>query len=93
MIGRPLFAQTGPNCRSLGRFPEMESQPSESVAQPFDPGEFALRLPEIYNAPKAIVTKPRFMLRSQPPRTRQVRRSLSRDPEQTGESHLRLLYG
>jgi len=43
------------------------------VEQPFDPGKFALRLLEIYNAPKAIVTKPRFMPGSQPARTQQVR--------------------
>ena len=73
MIGRTLFVQTGPNCRLLGRLPEIESQLSDLVEQPFDPGKFALRLLEIYNAPKAIVTKPRFMPGSQPARTQQVR--------------------
>jgi hypothetical protein len=32
---------------------EIESQLSDLVEQPFDSGEFALRLLEIYNAPKA----------------------------------------
>src|SRR5258706_2489735 len=36
---------------------EIEIQLSELVKQPFDPGEFALRLLEIYNAPKAALTK------------------------------------
>jgi hypothetical protein len=36
---------------------EIESQLSELVEQPFDAGEFALRLLEIYNAPKATLTK------------------------------------
>jgi hypothetical protein len=36
---------------------EIESQLSDLVEQPFDPDEFPLRLLEIYNAPKATVTK------------------------------------
>jgi hypothetical protein len=36
---------------------EIEIQLSELVKQPFDPDEFALRLLEIYNAPKAALTK------------------------------------
>jgi hypothetical protein len=36
---------------------EIELQLSELVKQPFDRREFALRLLEIYNAPKATLTK------------------------------------
>jgi hypothetical protein len=36
---------------------EMEIQLAELVEQPFDQREFALRLLEIYNAPKATLTK------------------------------------
>lgn len=36
---------------------EIEIQLAKLVEEPFDPSEFALRLLEIYNAPKATVTK------------------------------------
>src|SRR4051794_30489618 len=36
---------------------EIEIQLSDLVKHPFNPDEFALRLLEIYNAPKATVTK------------------------------------
>ena len=36
---------------------EIELQLSELVQEPFAPGEFALRLIEIYNAPKATLAK------------------------------------
>ncbi len=36
---------------------EIEIQLNDLVEQPFDRNEFALRLVEIYNAPKATLTK------------------------------------
>jgi hypothetical protein len=36
---------------------EIEAKLSELVREPFAPGEFALRLLEIYDAPKATITK------------------------------------
>ena len=36
---------------------EIEIQLSDLIEQPFDPDEFAFRLLEIYNAPKATLTK------------------------------------
>jgi hypothetical protein len=36
---------------------EIEIQLSDLIEQPFDSGEFALRLLEIYHAPKATLTK------------------------------------
>ena len=42
---------------------EIELQLSELVQEPFAPGEFALRLIEIYNAPKATLTKLRKGIR------------------------------
>jgi len=40
---------------------EIEIQLAELVEQPFDKREFALRLLEIYNAPKATLTKLRTL--------------------------------